>query len=122
MGFEFRRPGSSFDLNRGTWQGVYELGLRHGWSPRGTKVDLRPLRRRLRRQEHDPDEVDVRVMAERARHGGTYFSNDGQTVTAGDAAALADALDRALPTLSEVDREFYRRVIAFLRGGAFRIW
>lgn len=78
MGMDFMScgPGEyrSVSINWTGWRTAFELALACGWAPEGT---LPP-----------PGLEDGWT--------GTYFSNDFQEVTATDAAALADALKRAI--------------------------
>jgi hypothetical protein len=73
----------------------------------------------------------------KATWSGTYWSNDGQLLYARDAAALADALERALAAVPERvppkrgklkgryfspdEATHIREFIAFCRAGSFRL-
>jgi hypothetical protein len=59
------------------WQALLTLAYLYGWRPLGTELDT-------------------------ANWSRTYFSNDGQLVTAADAAGMADALSKALTSPSPV--------------------
>ncbi len=78
------KGGPTLSLNWEAWRTVYDLGVRHGWKPAGTVVP-----------EGSP-EVHVPNPGRRADWKGSYFVNEYQEVTAEDAAAWADALERAL--------------------------
>ena len=83
MGYELRsQRGGELDLNAINWPRVVELALENGWEPAGT---LAPLDWCDTESGHDPEQW-----------GGGYCTNDGQYVTAKDARAMADALERSL--------------------------
>ena len=65
-----------------------ELARRYGWQPRGTRP---------------PETFNSYLL--NADWFGTYLTNDGQTVTAEDACALADALECSLHDIPDVDHE-----------------
>jgi hypothetical protein len=81
MGYELIGPQREFRFNMTGWPSVLQMAESHGWMPLGTK----------RPQEPFGD----------SRWGGSYYTNDGQIVTPEDAAALGDALTRALPDLQQ---------------------
>jgi hypothetical protein len=76
MGMDLEGPGRYFRWNNRPWYDLLELAKEFGWVPTGTG----PPRGTRKAQW---------------RHG-SYYNNDGQRVYARDAAALADALERAL--------------------------
>lgn len=85
MGFDLvslRRVGG-FHWNNFCWTLLLELALDHGWEPAGTLPPPPGL--------WPPDEP----------WDGSYGSNDGATVTAADAVAFADALERLLPHIPD---------------------
>lgn len=86
MGMDLSGPGGEFWWDFFRWHKLLRIALRHGWEPAGT---LLPLVETVEFPEEDWD--------------GGYVSNDHQLVTAEDAAALADALERALPTISDTN-------------------
>jgi hypothetical protein len=119
---------------------VLELALEHGWKPAGTVCD-QSLYARFGIGYVPDVEVHYGINWD-----GNYTSNNGEMVTAEDAQALGDALERALPSLStrEVpafvtmgilgfgtvedhktflaeEVEGLKRFIAFCRKGAFSI-
>ena len=124
MGMDLRGAGGEFHFNIGSWRNVLALAEQYGWKPQGTQP---PRIRRLRADVSD-DQYMAYVdwfrdsMSRNSRHEpslrtdplppdvwieevvpdwrGGYFSNDYQWVTEEDAAALADALERALATLA----------------------
>jgi hypothetical protein len=103
--FEFIRP--RYSANVAGWAWLIKNAEDWGWEPAGT---LPPLTR----------EADGRDW----RWSGTYWTNDGQRVTAEDAAAWAAALERGLPYPGEAGRwrELVAEFIAYCRGGGFEIW
>src|SRR2546423_13839985 len=95
MGMDLCGAGGYAAWNWQGWRGVLELGHRYGWIPAGTEPPLW--------DEGGP--WDGRPW------NGTYFCNDGQRVTAEDAHALADALERALPDIPDEDAVAHKMVI-----------
>ena len=79
MGMDLRGPYRCFRLSAPAWGDALELALLAGWEPAGTELPANP------------------------RWSGIYNSNDYQTVTAADARALADALDRIMPDIPHHD-------------------
>ena len=73
-------------FSRQTWAKVLELARLHGWKPLGTRPP-----------------VLFKVHALHAEWDGTYLTNDGQTVRAEDARSLADALERSLGNIPDVE-------------------
>lgn len=71
-------------FSRQFWAKALELARSSGWMAPGTQPP--PF--------FDPYELD-------ADWDGTYFTNDGQIVTAEDACSLAAALERSLPNISD---------------------
>jgi hypothetical protein len=102
MGFELHRTGveDQLHVNGACWKAALRGAREYGWRPRGTGK---------------PEE-----WPESQPWPGTYDSCDQQIVTAADAAALADALERAIVS-GEGYRE-WRDLASFCRGGAFVIW
>jgi len=78
--------------NWSAWGHLYDLAIHGGWEPQGT-------------QHFGYDEVGFPLQGETCSPDwcGTYFSNDGQVVTADDARNLADALECALPDVPDHD-------------------
>jgi len=66
--------------SRQFWEKALELAQSYGWRPVGT-----------------------RLREWRAVWDGTYLTNDGQTVTAGDAFALATALEKSLDDIPDAN-------------------
>ena len=79
MGMDLDGKGGDFRFNIYGWRAVLALAEMNGWEPAGT------------------------VLEQELGWSGGYDTNDGQTVTAEDAARLADALERALPDLPDHD-------------------
>ena len=71
-------------FSRMIWANMLYLANQYGWQPQGTVLS---------------DDT------ESGRWDGDYFGNEGQTITAEDANALADALEKALDDIP--DREVY---------------
>jgi len=84
MGYDLKGDGGRFRWNVTSWPLLLELAQQYGWEPQGTTL-------------HDDEGVIEDEWA------GGYCSNDGQQVSAADAAALADALERALPDIPNHD-------------------
>lgn len=74
--------GDDLRLNNFAWATVLELAQRYGWEPRGT---LPP-----------EDWMEVGGEAGESWDWDDYGSNEGQLVTAEDAAGIAQALESAL--------------------------
>lgn len=66
-------------FSRQFWAKALELAQLHGWQPLGTRP---------------PSQLDLYELG--AEWDGRYLTNDGQTVKAEDALALAAALERSL--------------------------
>ena len=79
MGMDLEGEGGDFHFDIFRWSAVLTLARNNGWEPAGTIF------------EDDPD------------WQGHYDTNEGQLVTAVDAARLADALERALPDIPDHD-------------------
>lgn len=81
MGYDLTsETGDYFRFNIHGWGPILDLAKKYGWKP------LKTTRRRTK------------------DWSGTYFSNDGQRVVKKDAAAIADALEKSIPFLSDVTR------------------
>jgi hypothetical protein len=84
MGYDLTNDeGDYFRFNISGWSPMLALAEKYGWKPGKTL--------------HERDK----------RWNGTYYSNDGQRVTAKDAVAIADALEKALPNLGDKMRSPY---------------
>lgn len=79
--------GGDFYLGSDEWEKLLTLGMRYGWEPAGT------LPSNLVGEE---GETGQSVCQTAEPWSGTYSTHDLQEVSAEDAAALADALERAL--------------------------
>lgn len=77
------------------WIKVLNLAMAYGWQPMGTR--LSSVIESYRFDTEEWDEWD-----------GTYLTNDGQTVIAEDALALAAALERALHDIPDFNIETRR--------------
>ena len=73
-------------FNWGAWGKLTRIAERYGWIPKGTEYP--PFDKR--------DETREEYERGRRPWSGGYDTNDTQVVTADDAKALADALERAL--------------------------
>jgi hypothetical protein len=83
MSVDLVRPGESLSFTVFFWDNVLAFARIHGWVPAGTRP---------------PDDADD---AERAAWDGNYVVNGGQSVTAGDAASLGEALARGLDEIPD---------------------
>ena len=91
MTYDFRNmQGGSLNLNIVAWHKMFELAKLGGWEPAGTE---RPLYW---------DSPEFAPALEHEEWGAGYHTNDFQGVTAEDAAALADALERMLDDIPDV--------------------
>jgi hypothetical protein len=88
MGFEeLRREGYVAEFNVFAWTGLLGIARDYGWQPAGTQAS------KVAEEGMPPNET----------WPGFYTTNDGQIVTAEDAAALADSLEHALRDLPEIE-------------------
>jgi len=102
MGMDLTGAGGYAAWNWQGWRGILELANRYGWVPAGT----------------EPPSWDEGGPWDGRPWSRTYFSNDGQRVTAEDAHALADALKRALPDMPDEDAVAHKmETIACLPDG-----
>lgn len=86
-----------------TWEHLLRLARLNGWRPAGTRQPLD-------------------WPAAEAWDRGDYFASKGQTVTAEDARAMAEALSRALQFQTAMSRRVIADFMAFCRyGWGFRI-
>jgi hypothetical protein len=92
MGMDLDGEGGQFRFNVYQWSAVLALAQRNGWEPAGT------------------------VLEQDAGWSGRYDTNDGQTVTAGDAGGFADALERALPDIPDHDALEHKTTVVDLPG------
>ncbi|NIR27791.1 MAG: hypothetical protein GWN84_00315 [Gammaproteobacteria bacterium] len=81
-----------------TWEHLLRLARLNGWRPAGTK---------------EPEGWPNRHPWDRFN----YSSSDGQTVTAADARAIADALSRALQFQTALSRQIIADFVAYCRSG-----
>jgi hypothetical protein len=73
-------------FNIDAWPMLLRMARSYGWKPAGTQPG--------------PDYADHNLKPT-VEWDGTYLTNDGQVVMAEDAAALADAIERALPDIPD---------------------
>lgn len=103
MGYDLtNEQGNYYRFNISGWSPVLSLGRKYGWEPAGTVIYSTRSRRKI--GERPKAKIDK-------TWSGTYFSNDGQTVTRQDALNLANALSNALDHLSNKDLE--PKLVAF---------
>jgi hypothetical protein len=136
MGVDLSGRGRGFGANWSAWEELFTLGRKYGWKPKGTHasrffelMNTMPLPRdRISREISivDGGPAIAEALKTYSREGRTadYFSNNGQVVTREDAAAWADALDKALAdeALSNSRRSFTEDFIQYCRHGEFLIW
>lgn len=124
MGYDLRNKNEAF---RAAWWGdLLTLAQYYGWQPEGTQA---------------PEYFSDPAYAITTAWDGSYSWNDGQRVTESDAAALAVALESALPFVAEQknytdemprsaisitdifsgERGYLQEVIDFCRAGEFII-
>jgi hypothetical protein len=97
------------------WRLLLELALGHGWRPAGT-LEREPEEEDGEEEKVELDAAEYEVPRDDPVAGalaalfptadpvlGSYFFNEGRRVTAADARALADALERALPDVPDHD-------------------
>ncbi len=94
MPIELIRAHERFAFSNHQWEELLLLAKDYGWIPRDAPQD----------------------DWERA-----YFAADGNTISERDALALAEALGRALPKLSEPMRTHCTDFLNFCKRGAFQI-
>src|SRR5438034_397715 len=87
MAIHCRNENSSIGWQQWRWPKLLRLARAHGWTPRGAT---------------QPAE-ESRYFPGGRWDGNNYTTNDGQIVSAEDAAALADALEAALPHIPDHD-------------------
>ena len=130
MGYDLIGSGKTLSMNIRAWPTILRLAIAFGWKPEGCG----PSAYYPELEERTPPRTPEGRLK-------TYFTNDGQTVSATDAMNLAQALDRALqegapamlqddPELLEVDDPFSQKgevcifvseVARFCRRGGFAI-
>ena len=79
------------------WVKTLRLAMAYGWQPMGTRLSSV-----IEGYSFDIEEWD--------EWDGTYLTNDGQTVIAEDALALAAALERSLDDIPDFNIEMHRLV------------
>lgn len=96
MGYDlYNTNGEHYRFNISSWSALLRLAERYGWQAAGTT---------LYKYECDDDEENcVRTDVVDHEWNGTYFSNDGQVVGSEDASNLANALEKALPDIPDVE-------------------
>ena len=104
MGYDLHRDAEDealayFRYNYWGWPSVLTLGARYGWEPAGTK--LKDLSEEEIRENNIPEDQVKRYREVVVDWEGGYNSNDGQTVTASDASALATAIENSLDDIPD---------------------
>lgn len=111
---------SSTHFNINGWGYVTKLATEYGWNPMGT----------VYKSFKATDISDGKIITIKSipEWEGTYFSNDGQVVTAKDAKGMKKALEKALVYEEKYigeDNKYWipklKEFIKFLDNGAFRI-
>jgi hypothetical protein len=97
MGIVLARPDEGLRFSNFFWFLVLNEAEDFGWEPQGTENN----EELIRFQCHDLPESEIQ---ERLSGGGGYTSNDHQRVTPDDARTLAEALEKALPSISDDDQ------------------
>ena len=128
MSIDLEGTGGVISLEPSAWTALLDLAQLYGWQPHGTVQPpaLYP-QSGLELEGRDPADIgtdDSIAPVGMLSWDGSYIVGVGQQVTTEDAAALADALDRALELSVELTDEQRRRlmvVIAFCRAGGFSI-
>jgi hypothetical protein len=116
MSYDFSGKRRSVSFNMAGMDALWSAATRYGWKPAGTV--LKPW------DAEQAKEMDQARRAEAAKTWeGHYHFNDWQTVTAPDAAAWADALEKylAAETVEERWEKKIRMFVAMCRDGEFRI-
>jgi hypothetical protein len=122
MGMDLNGVGGNIWWDSGSWARLLQVALDHGWEPAGTlPPDLAPEEAS---DEWKADNHESYPLV----WDGRYGTDEEQTVTAEDAAHLADALELALPELDNEERfncpttqARLKRLIRICRAGAFII-
>jgi hypothetical protein len=100
MGFDLsNKQGQSWHFNISDWPDMLHLAELYGWEPEGTTLDPEHLASVMQEEDLPPEEAAAQIAQAQESWQGGYGTNDFQVVSAQDAAALADALERALPDL-----------------------
>ncbi len=105
MGMDLSGKGGYFRCTHSGWGDVLELAQEFSWQPMGTEPnenELRQLRSALRKKGKTPEQVKRAVSRARKTDRGPYHSNDGLTVVARDAKAIAYALGTALSAIEDL--------------------
>ena len=94
MGMDLRsESGQEFHFNICGWRNVLKMALDTGWEPAGTSIG--------------PE----------TEWCGTYFTNEGQLVTADDAKSIAVALTKAVSFVPDIEQEQRHKNIISLGPG-----
>jgi hypothetical protein len=108
MGYDLRNAQGTQHWGIDTWPELLGLAHEHGWQPEGTTLPV------LTYDDGTP-------CAPCFGWDGSYFWNDHQIVSAGDARNLADGLERALPDAPPEMRTLMRELADYCRQGTFSI-
>ena len=86
MGYDLsNEEGGYYRFNIHSWGPILSLAEDNGWEPAGTTIYI----------------TKKKIIVADDNWDGSYFGNDGQTVSREDASNLANALERALLNLSD---------------------
>jgi hypothetical protein len=130
MSFELRGAAGALNLDCRTWRSVLRLAHRGGWQPAGALHDEKLYGAFICDFETAEQLEPVgfgetcRALHESEAFCGLYVADEKQTVAAGDAAALADGLERVLARVPQRlgrVRDVIRSIVAFCRAGEFSI-
>ncbi len=104
----------------GSWIGLLNLAHEYGWQPAGTEIGG------LYSEEPPEDANHTRLVpveqAGTESWDGNYTSNDGQLISAEDADAIADALERAFGDKPDYQDFWDEGMVDYFRAGALRIF
>ena len=90
-----------FRFGISAWEKMLELAEAYGWEPAGTVINHTAMAA----QDTSPQGNVPTIVQCDDNARGDYWTNDGSIVTAADANALADAIERALRSGFRVERD-----------------
>src|SRR5438045_2505829 len=103
MSYALRGPRREWRTNIFGWEKFLKRADANGWEPAGTEAPSM--------MEVHPDGTETTI--DLPRWGGGYCSNDYQSVTDADAAALADAVERWLEPAPRPKPALLERYLAY---------
>ncbi len=101
-------------FHRSLWIELLKLAYEYNWKPAGTEIGG------WEDPEHPHSEFTKQL--ERKSWNGNYTSNDGQLITAEDANAIADALEKAFEDVPHHRCYWGEKLVDYFRAGALRIF